>query len=398
MYFRSISDYLLFLPESKKRLYASMIGALILHASLFSAVIVAPHILSPPAHEGTLVEFSTIESSPQGTQADIPQAHVKKIKGLKNKQGSSLKVAVHKSKKITNRKSPPPMGSRAITKKQNVLPEKTTAVEEQPLLAEDKTLDQAVEHLPQDIGQETLEHSPTAMAQSEVKEVEEELQRAEELNSDQPRERSYNPENDIVVNARNARRQRLSQDLRSQNIQSNQNLAMQRRQELISQAEKERQNRWGKSLLAKNGGNGDQPHLLAQGMAGERRKILEGSGGSALRRGFGSQSDQPFGVRDGSVDARNLKQVPGNRKPDYPSASRLKRQQGQVLLTYFVTNEGLVTNLQLHQSSGFKKLDESAMAAIKNYRYFRGQSGWVYHPIDFKLLGEPKEISARLRM
>ena len=49
----------------------------------FSAVIVAPHILSPPAHEGTLVEFSTIESSPQGTQADIPQAHVKKNKRLK---------------------------------------------------------------------------------------------------------------------------------------------------------------------------------------------------------------------------------------------------------------------------------------------------------------------------
>ena len=103
------------------------------------------------------------------------------------------------------------------------------------------------------------------MAQSEVKEVEEELQRAEELNSDQPRERSYNPENDIVVNARNARRQRLSQDLRSQNIQSNQNLAMQRRQELISQAEKERQNRWGKKVSLQKWGNGDQPHLLAQG-------------------------------------------------------------------------------------------------------------------------------------
>lgn len=105
----------------------------------------------------------------------------------------------------------------------------------------------------------------------------------------------------------------------------------------------------------------------------------------------------PRGVSNGVRSYESLSQVPGNIPPQYPSRARLQRQQGQVILKYFVTSEGQVDSLQMVQSSGFPLLDKEAVDSIRQFRYRPGQEGWTLHPVDFTLRGPEQKVGGRLR-
>jgi protein TonB len=80
-----------------------------------------------------------------------------------------------------------------------------------------------------------------------------------------------------------------------------------------------------------------------------------------------------------------LKQESGNPAPKYPFAARQMGQEGNVELTYFVTETGEVKDLRVSKSSGFPDLDREAVRAISTYKYSPGQSGWTKHPVQFSL-------------
>lgn len=103
------------------------------------------------------------------------------------------------------------------------------------------------------------------------------------------------------------------------------------------------------------------------------------------------------GVNQAVRSYESLSQVPGNAPPKYPSQARLNRQQGQVVLKYFVTTEGSVASLQLMQSSGFPLLDQEAVNSIRQFRYRPGQEGWTVHPVNFSLKGPEQKVGGRLR-
>ncbi|MBE8163150.1 MAG: energy transducer TonB [Bdellovibrionaceae bacterium] len=111
--------------------------------------------------------------------------------------------------------------------------------------------------------------------------------------------------------------------------------------------------------------------------------------GSAFGRG-GAGSQKTFGLPNGIRDARSLKQLSGNPVPFYPYPSRLQKQQGVVYLVYYVNKHGRVSQVRVHRSSGFTKLDNSAKKSIARYRYYKGQSGYVIHPVEFTLKGTVK--------
>lgn len=81
----------------------------------------------------------------------------------------------------------------------------------------------------------------------------------------------------------------------------------------------------------------------------------------------------------------DLKQARGNRAPYYPTTARRTGQQGEVVLNYYVTADGSVTNVRIVKSSGFATLDQEAIRAISRYRYVKGQEGWASHPVVFSL-------------
>lgn len=80
-----------------------------------------------------------------------------------------------------------------------------------------------------------------------------------------------------------------------------------------------------------------------------------------------------------------------NPKPNYPGIARSRHWEGLVLLRVYVTPDGRCGNLNVARSSGHDVLDESAVSAVRNWRFVPGKRGdtpiasWVTVPIEFNL-------------
>jgi protein TonB len=80
-----------------------------------------------------------------------------------------------------------------------------------------------------------------------------------------------------------------------------------------------------------------------------------------------------------------------NPAPDYPHISREMKEQGLVQLRVFVGPDGRPQEAQLHRSSGFDRLDQAALAAVRQWRFVPAKRGsetlaaWVIVPINFSL-------------
>jgi protein TonB len=80
-----------------------------------------------------------------------------------------------------------------------------------------------------------------------------------------------------------------------------------------------------------------------------------------------------------------------NPAPSYPPMSRRLGEQGRVILDVFILANGAVGDIRLKQSSGFKRLDEAAMQAVKKWQYQPARKGqqaidfWYVQPLSFSL-------------
>lgn len=81
----------------------------------------------------------------------------------------------------------------------------------------------------------------------------------------------------------------------------------------------------------------------------------------------------------------------GNKAPRYPQLSRKKKEQGTVLLLLLVKADGRVGELQVKVSSGYPRLDQAALQAVKNWQFNPARQGqqaidyWYELPIHFSL-------------
>jgi protein TonB len=77
--------------------------------------------------------------------------------------------------------------------------------------------------------------------------------------------------------------------------------------------------------------------------------------------------------------------------PEYPRLSRRNNEAGRVIVRVFIDEAGMPRQVQLGKSSGFERLDASALAAVLKFRFRppteNGQpiSGWANVPVDFGL-------------
>ncbi len=80
-----------------------------------------------------------------------------------------------------------------------------------------------------------------------------------------------------------------------------------------------------------------------------------------------------------------------NPKPQYPSLSRRLGEQGRVLLHVQVSSEGLPLDVAVKESSGYARLDQAAVAVVKNWQFVPAKRGsftlvsWVDVPLQFSL-------------
>ncbi|MBC7955188.1 MAG: energy transducer TonB, partial [Cytophagales bacterium] len=77
--------------------------------------------------------------------------------------------------------------------------------------------------------------------------------------------------------------------------------------------------------------------------------------------------------------------------PEYPRLSVRAGESGQVMVTVYIDEAGFPRTVQVLQSSGHVRLDESAVAAVKQARFKPytqngvPTAGWARIPIPFEL-------------
>lgn len=137
----------------------------------------------------------------------------------------------------------------------------------------------------------------------------------------------------------------------------------------------------------------------------DRQKSLaaargQGTGQSGRGRGE-SGADEKASASAGSPNAvrsvDSLRQVPGNPKPQYSMDERLRREQGMVVFHAFVTPQGTLEKFKLLQSTGYKNLDGKSLAALKKWKFYPGQQGWVEIPQVWNLKGDAEKLPTLLR-
>ncbi|MEO8058991.1 MAG: energy transducer TonB [Burkholderiales bacterium] len=78
-------------------------------------------------------------------------------------------------------------------------------------------------------------------------------------------------------------------------------------------------------------------------------------------------------------------------EPEYPRLSRRNGEAGTVIVRAFADEAGLPHQVQVERSSGFVRLDEAAMAAVRKTRFKpytengKPVAGWVRMPFPFEL-------------
>ncbi|MCZ7653034.1 MAG: energy transducer TonB [Rhodocyclaceae bacterium] len=83
--------------------------------------------------------------------------------------------------------------------------------------------------------------------------------------------------------------------------------------------------------------------------------------------------------------------LPGQPEPAYPVSSRRRGEEGRVMLRVFVDAQGRAAKVEVQESSGHNRLDESAVTAVARWRFVPARRGseplaaWVRVPIVFSL-------------
>ncbi|WP_254513147.1 energy transducer TonB [Anatilimnocola floriformis] len=98
----------------------------------------------------------------------------------------------------------------------------------------------------------------------------------------------------------------------------------------------------------------------------------EGAGnGGGGRPGAGRGGGVGAGIGIGAGRAPGL--ANGNRAPHYPAEAQRLGHTGRVLLRVTVKPDGTADNVALHETSSYPSLDESAIAAVKGWRFTPAQ-------------------------
>ena len=80
-----------------------------------------------------------------------------------------------------------------------------------------------------------------------------------------------------------------------------------------------------------------------------------------------------------------------NPKPAYPSMSKRLGEQGKVVVRVLIGLDGTAQKAEIKQSSGFERLDQSAVTTVLRWRYMPGKRAgvpetmWFNVPINFVL-------------
>lgn len=128
------------------------------------------------------------------------------------------------------------------------------------------------------------------------------------------------------------------------------------------------------------------------------RKIDAGDahGEGAGNKGLDEESALA-GVPNGVRSLDQLRQMPGNRAPQYSNRERLERQNGQVTFHAYVKKDGTIGGFRQVSSTGYANLDAKTLNALQQWKFYPGQEGWVELPFSWDLRGGAQSVDGMLR-
>jgi TonB family protein len=122
-------------------------------------------------------------------------------------------------------------------------------------------------------------------------------------------------------------------------------------------------------------------NLNAQKAELNKARQAAGPTGNGAQHGVGSESE---GIVRSLED---LEQKPGNPRPNYDVQDRMNGLSGTIIINAFVTKDGNLTLFRLIQSTGHRNLDRKTLSALKEWKFYPGQEGWVELPFKWDLKG-----------
>lgn len=131
--------------------------------------------------------------------------------------------------------------------------------------------------------------------------------------------------------------------------------------------------------------------------AGTTAGTTDQGGNSPEGAGQSEGTKQVPGIPGGVRSLGQLRRMPGGRLPTYEPRERLQRQEGSVVYYAYVNKDGSLSEFKLAKSTGYKNLDERTLAALRTWKFYPGQEGWVEMPFQWSLKGEAQEAGGLLR-
>lgn len=133
------------------------------------------------------------------------------------------------------------------------------------------------------------------------------------------------------------------------------------------------------------------------GMGGSGNGLGTKQGAGAGNTGSQGPGTQVAGMPQGVRSLDQLRQMPGNPRPQYDRDERRRGDQGKVAFIAYISKEGYPTKFRMMESTGFRNLDSKTLAALKKWRFYPGQEGWVELPFRWDLKGGMQEDGGLLR-
>jgi len=123
--------------------------------------------------------------------------------------------------------------------------------------------------------------------------------------------------------------------------------------------------------------NIDKKNLLLQGSGDKiKKEVVKGGNENKEAESIKSSATPEYGI---------------NPKPEYPLVARRRGYEGEVVFSVQVLDDGNVGEMKMIKTSGYKILDNSAHAALRQWKFVPGKfngktvSSWVKVPILFRL-------------
>ena len=122
-----------------------------------------------------------------------------------------------------------------------------------------------------------------------------------------------------------------------------------------------------------------------------RAQVAAAAPGRGSQAAESARGQRPAGASSQEGYSEAMPRYRDNRPPVYPSAARQRGYEGNVLLAAEVRSDGHIGNVRVKRSSGYASLDNSAVEAVKAWRFEPAKrmgspvDAWVEIPIRFKL-------------